>query len=58
MNSHSREHNDQAEMITPEKIVLNARSKYPRDIIYTNERGETKIYRLVKTKNDCLTLNK
>jgi hypothetical protein len=48
----------QAESISPERIVLNAGGKFPRDIIYKTKRGETKIYRIVQTKYDCLTINK
>ncbi len=58
MNTQSHENKAQVESISHERIVLDAGGKFPRDVIFTNERGETKKYRLVKTKYDCLTLNK
>jgi hypothetical protein len=58
MNCLNCECKNQGDPTTPEKIVLAAGGHYPIDVIFTNERGETKKYRLVKTKFGCLTLNK
>lgn len=58
MNTHNHEHKAQSESITSERIVLDAGGNFPRDVIYKNRRGETITYRVVRTQNDCLTLNK
>lgn len=58
MNTQTHEHKTQVESISQDRIVLDAGGNFPREVIYKNKRGETIKYRLVKTKFDCLTLNK
>jgi hypothetical protein len=58
MNLQSNEHDHHVESITPSEIVLSEEGNFPRPVIIRNKKGETKIYHLVKTKFDCLILNK
>lgn len=58
MKTESRENNGQSESNTRHKIFLDEDSSYPKQIIYRTKKGETKLYRLVRTKFNCLTLNK
>lgn len=46
------------ESIAPDEIILDARGKFPKKVVFKNARGETIMYRLMKTKFDRLTLNK
>jgi hypothetical protein len=48
----------QVESISPRRIFLDARGVYPRELFYRTKQGETKVYRIIQTKSDCLTLNK
>ena len=58
MHSQAQEPRPQTESISPSKIFLDAGGIYPREVIFRTERGERKVYRLIKTKSECLTLNK
>ncbi len=51
-----REHSTQS--INPHRIVLDADGIFPKDIVLRTKQGETKVYRLIKTKSDGLVLNK
>jgi hypothetical protein len=39
-----------------ERLLFRYDEKFPKDIIFVNQEGKTKLYRLVKTKSDKLTM--
>ncbi len=51
-------HEKPTESIDPEKIILDAEGKYPRQIIIRDKSGLRKEYRLVKTQSGNFILNR
>ena len=58
MKSQAKKQNVQVESSTPDKIVLDEKAKYPKDVVFRNKHGDIKLYRLVETKSGGLVLNK
>ena len=58
MNSQAQERKTQVESISPSRIFLDADGVYPRELFYRTKQGEVKVYRIIQTKSDYLTLNK
>lgn len=58
MNFPANEHKMPVESISPSRIFLDAGGIYPRKLFYKSKQGEVKVYRIIQTKSDCLTLNK
>jgi hypothetical protein len=59
MNFPANEHKPQVESVSPNKIVLNARGIFPRDVeIVDTKTGAITKYRIVKTNLNKFMLNK
>jgi len=59
MNIQSKNRKPLVESVSPNKIVLNAQGKFPRDVEIFDDKSDVAIkYRIVKTKTNNFMFNK